>query len=73
MPYNFNDVGDAMVLLYEELKNDNKAKDLLKKMDKAKGDEDVKAGLVEGVKLLRELGKNQLADEIVKKTKGFAF
>jgi hypothetical protein len=42
-------------------------------MDEAEGDDDLKKGLRAGVKRLRELEKFTLADEIEKKTKGFAF
>jgi hypothetical protein len=70
---NFDSIGTAMGLLFDELKNDKKSKALIKKMDEAEGDDELKKGLVEGVKRLRELGKNTLADEIVSKTKGFAF
>lgn len=73
MGYNFNNVGDAMIMMFDELKNDPKSKALIKRMDSATGDAELKKGLQEGVKRLRELDKNALADDIEKKTKGFAF
>jgi len=61
------------MLIYDELKNDKESKALVKKIDKAESDKQIKDGIVAGVKRLRELGKNALADDIEKKTKGFAF
>lgn len=69
----FDNIGSAMMMIYDELKNDKQSKWLIKKIDKAKSDEDIKSGLVAAVKRLRELDKNALADDIEKKTKGFAF
>ncbi len=66
-------IGSALLMLYDELKNDKESKALIKKIDKATSDKQVKDGLVAGVKRLRALGKNALADDIEKKTKGFAF
>jgi ribosomal protein L7Ae-like RNA K-turn-binding protein len=70
---NMDNIGSAMMMVFDELKDDPKSKKLIKKIDEAEGDDDLKAGLKEGVKRLRELGKNALADDIEKKTKGFAF
>jgi hypothetical protein len=70
---NFDAIGEAMGLLFDELKNDKPSKKLIKQMDEATSDEELKKGLVAGVKRVRELGKNTLADQIEKKTKGFAF
>ena len=69
----FDSIGEAFMLIYDELKNDKASKSLIKKIDSAKSDEQLKAGIVAGVKRLRELDKNALANEIEKKTKGFAF
>lgn len=73
MGYDFNDVGDAILLIFDELKRDKESKGLIKRMDGATGDQVLKECLREGVKRLRMLDKNVLADEIEKKTKGFAF
>jgi len=70
---NFDNIGSALMLIYDELKNDKESKALVKKIDKAESDKQIKDGIVAGVKRLRELGKNALADDIEKKTKGFAF
>ena len=70
---NTQNIGSAVMMVYDELVNDKPSKKLINKIDKAKNDEQIKAGLVEAVKRLRELGKNALADDIEKKTKGFAF
>lgn len=69
----FDNIGSAMMMIYDELKNDKPSKSLIKKIDTAQSDKQLKDGLVAGVKRLRELGKNALADDIEKKTKGFAF
>lgn len=70
---NFDNIGSAMMMIYDELKTDKQSKQLIKRIDRATDDAEIKAGIVEGVKRLRELGKNALADDIEKKTKGFAF
>lgn len=70
---NMDNIGSAMMMIYDELKNDKASKKLIKQIDEATEDKDVKAGIVAGVKRLRELGKNALADDVEKKTKGFAF
>lgn len=66
-------IGSAMMMIFDELKNDKPSKALIKKIDSATSDDQIKSGIVAGVKRLRELGKNTLADDIEKKTKGFAF
>ncbi len=70
---NFDNISSAMMLIYDELKNDKASKKLISKIDKAASDSQIKAGIKEGVARLRELGKYALADDIEKKTKGFAF
>lgn len=70
---NFDNIGSAMMMIYDELKNDKESKKLIKQIDSATSDAQIKKGLVAGVNRLRELGRNSLADDIVKKTKGFAF
>jgi hypothetical protein len=69
----FDNIGSAMMMIYDELKKDKKSKSLIKKINKAQSDDQIKEGLREGVKRLRELEKNALADDIEAKTKGFAF
>lgn len=68
-----DNIGSAMMMIFDELKNDKPSKALIKKIDSATSDDQIKSGIVAGVKRLRELGKNTLADDIEKKTKGFAF
>lgn len=69
----FDNIGSALMMIYDELKNDKQSKALIKKIDKATSDEQIKEGLIAGVKRLRELDRNALADDIEKKTKGFSF
>ena len=70
---NMDNIGSACMMIYDELKNDKPSKSLLKKIDEATSDAQIKSGIVSGVKRIRELGKTALADDIEKKTKGFAF
>lgn len=69
----FDNIGSALMMIYDELKKDKPSKSLIKKIDTAESDEQIKEGLRAGVKRLRELEKYALADDIEKKTKGFAF
>lgn len=68
-----DNIGSAMMILYDELRDDKDSKKLINQIDGATSDTQLKKGLVAGVKRLRELGKNALADDVEKKTKGFAF
>lgn len=70
---NFDNIGSALMMVYDELKNDKASKKLIAKIETAESDAQIKEGLRAGVKRLRELDKNTLADDIEKKTKGFAF
>lgn len=70
---NMDTIGSAMMMIYDELKKDKQSKALIKKIDKATSDNQIKEGIREGVKRIRELGKIALAEEIEAKTKGFAF
>ena len=70
---NMDSIGSAMMMIYDELKNDKQSKDLIKKIDAATSDSQIKEGIKAGVKRLRELDKNAVADDIEKKTKGFSY
>lgn len=70
---NNENISKAMMILFDELRDDKKSKKIIKDIDEADNDEQIKKGLKAGVVRLRELGKNTLADDIEKKTKGFAF
>lgn len=70
---NFDNIGQATLMIYDELKNDKQSKSLIKAMDQAESDEEVKNGIRKAVNRLRELGKNAIADDIQAKTKGYAF
>jgi hypothetical protein len=69
----YDSIGKAMMIIYDELKNDKQSKSIIKQIDGAKNDEQVKDGFRKAVKRLRELGKNALADDVQDKTKGYAF
>jgi len=70
---NVDKIGSALLKIYDELKDDPASKDIIILIDEGQSDEKIKEGIVAGVKRLRELEKNDIAEEIVKKTKGFAF
>lgn len=67
----FDNIGSAMMILFDELKDDKKSEKLIEEMDEADSDAVLKKGMKAGIKRLRELGKNALADDLEKKTKGF--
>lgn len=69
----FDNINSAMMMIFDELSKDKKSKALIKQIDQATDDASIKKGMVAGVKRLRELDKNALADDIEKKLKGFAF
>ena len=68
---NFENISSAMLMLFDELKDDKNSKKLIEKMDTADSDEKLKKELTKGIKRLRELDKNALADDIEKKIKGW--
>lgn len=70
---NNENISKAMMMLFDELRDDDKSQELIQDIDEADNDDQIKKGLRAGVVRLRELGKSALADEIEKKTKGFAF
>ena len=70
---NVENISSACLLMWDALQEDKQSKSLLSKMDKAKNDTQIIDGLKKGVGRLRELGKDNIANEIEKKTKGFAF
>lgn len=67
----FDAIGSAMMILFDELKDDKQSAKLIEQMDEAENDAILKKGMKAGIKRLRELGKNALADDLEKKTKGF--
>lgn len=73
MNTNLDRIGSAMLMLYDELKNDKASKKLLKQIDIAKDGSVIKSGIITGIKRLRELDKNALADDIEEKIKGAIF
>lgn len=70
---NFDNISSAMLMIYDELKDDKASKSLINKVDKATTDKQIKDAAIAAVKRLRELDKPHIADEIEKKLKGFAF
>jgi hypothetical protein len=66
-------IGSSLMILFDELRDDEKSQEIIQDIDEADNDDQIKRGIKAGVLRLRELGKNALADDIEKKTKGFAF
>jgi hypothetical protein len=64
----FDNIGSAMMMIFDELKDDAQSAKLIKEIDSAEDDAQIKKGIKAAVKRLRELGKNALADDIEKKT-----
>lgn len=67
----FDNIGSAMMILFDELKDDKESEKLIEEMDAAESDAVLKKGMKAGIKRLRAIGKNALADDLEKKTKGF--
>jgi hypothetical protein len=66
-------ISSACMMIYDELMDDEKSKDVIAKIDKGPGDEAIKEGIREAVARIEELGKITLANDIRTKTTGFAF
>jgi hypothetical protein len=66
-------IGSSLMILFDELRDDEKSQEIIQDIDEADNDDQIKRGIRAGVLRLRELGKSALADDIEKKTKGFAF
>lgn len=73
--YNFDEVGKACLMIADELaeSKDKEARKIIKLIDEADGDKDIKEGIRQAVTYLQKKKKFHIADEIQKKTKGFAF
>lgn len=68
---NFDNISSAMMMAFDALKDDPKSKKLIKKIDTAVSDSQLKAGIKQAVIRLRELDKGTIADEIEKKIAGW--
>lgn len=68
---NFDAISSVMGILFDELKDDKAFKAIIKKIDTASDDMQLKAGMKQGIARLRELGKHTLADDLDKKLKGW--
>lgn len=68
---NLDNISSAMMLIFDELNNDPESKYLIKQIDEAEGDPDLKKGMQAGIKRLKELDKHALADDIEAKLKGW--
>lgn len=70
---NMDEIGSAILMAYDALKDDPESAAMLERIDSAEGDEAIKEGLRDAVKRLEALDKRSIADDIRKKTTGFAF
>jgi hypothetical protein len=57
-------ISKASLKIYDELKKDSKSKGIINQIDEGQTDLQLTAAIKKGVKRLRELGKNDVADEI---------
>ena len=68
---NMDAIGSAMLIIYDNLKDDKKSKKIIKDMDEASGDDVIKKNAKLAIKRLRELNKPAVADDLENKLKGF--
>lgn len=69
----YRKVSDAVLDLYEGLKDDPQSKEIIKLIDQNPKDHVLKSCLTRGVARLKEIGKGSLAEEIIQNSKEFAF
>lgn len=65
-------IGKASLRIYDELKKDGKSKGIIAQIDEGQTDLQLIAAIKKGVARLRELGKNDVADEIEAMDENFA-
>lgn len=63
---NFNNVGEAILMTFDELQNDEKSSEIIDLID-GDNDAEIKRGLMQGIVRLRELGKDDVANQIEEK------
>ncbi len=68
---NMEKISSACLLIFDELKDNPEAQELIEKIDEAENDEDIKSGIKEALCLIEKFGKITLANEIREKVKGF--
>jgi len=68
---NFDNIGSAMDILFDELKDDKQSEKIIEQIDTATSDAALKKGMTAGIARLRELGKHTLAHDLEKKIKGW--
>jgi hypothetical protein len=70
---NMDSISNALLMLVDALRDDEESVAIIELIDTAEGDGEIIEGLKRGVERLETLGKNAIADDIRKKTIGFAF
>jgi len=69
---NFNNVSDAIMLVFDTLKDDPESVEIIELIDTAEGDEAIKDGLRKAVKRL-DVVNLAVSKTVQEKAKGFAF
>lgn len=67
---NFNNVGEAIMIVFDELQNDKQSSSIIDLIDSGETNVEIKEGLRKGVIRLRELKKNDIANKVESKMKG---
>ena len=65
----FNTVGELMMVVYDELKDDNNSKDIINELDCADNDKTIRENFNKAVMRLREIGKDDVANLIEQRLK----
>ena len=68
----FDDITQACLLIFDTLKDDEEAQDIIELIDSAEGDDAIKEGLQKAV-LRLDVINPAVAKEVREKAKGFAF
>jgi len=56
-------------MVFDELKNDDKSSEIIELIDQGESDTEIKEGLTKGIERLRELGKDEMANDVESKIK----
>lgn len=61
---NFDNIGEAILIAFDELQNDEQSSDIIDAIDGGESDSEIKEGLQKAILRLRELGKDDIAKKI---------
>lgn len=68
---NFDNIGQAMLIVFEQLQNDEKSFDIIEQIDCAENDGELRKGFTMAITRLQELGRYSLVETLLEKTKGW--